>query len=877
MESFLKDVDDKMLRGGAMARNLVSEVRAVAYEVEDIIDKAEILRRQSNPRISIRGAISKYACFPIYLTHLHRLGARIDSANAWMKTIFEDHENLRTAASAIAEPSGDITPGDISPQRQLIHPDFDENVDVIGFDDQVDKIKNDLLDGENINLTIVSIVGLGGAGKSTMAMKVYCLDAVKEHFDVHNWILVSHRFVLRDLLKEMAKRFIPFGILEATVASQQPDDLEEHGLKKLLHNFLQRKRYLIVLDDVWSRDDWDKITSIFPDAKNGSRVVLTTRNEVVAKHPFNARIHKLKLLNEEASKELLLRTAVPWYNIDGSSSSHAAVVQNYDDLKELGSLENMKELVKELAVKCCGLPLAIVGLGGYLLRNLHVAQWKRLRSSVHWHNLIKNERIISAIMDPTHYDMPSHLRSCFMYITAFPQDSCIHVQTLTNLWTAEGFIPLVRGEEEAVKCIDELVRRCIIQVEQRATSGRVVTIKVQDILRHCGIERARKEGFIKDCCTMDDMETAYSEETVEFYRVVLHGFLAQEIGIYNRKLRTILAFHLSGVQIGKSFQGFRHLRVLYLQCLDEEVFLPREIDQMRYLRYLGFGGTSTYHLPTSIGNLLSLETMDAIGGRIYHIPGSIWKIPALKRLHIVCARGWSVPRVSLQSKMQVMVFSSAADLHSQLAPNNIILEAKRIMDATIQQLSKKKNPNLSCIFGMTCNTDEAGSHMNIVGRRKEGLQLTNDLPDFEDMNHITVLKLRCANLLNTDQKMLEIGRMTFLKVLEIGEQSYTGSVLTCPSGSFSSLVQLVLYDLALEHWKMEVQSMIRLREVTLCKCPNLLYLPDGFLRLPHLCKLHLIAMPRACYERDTVRELKTMRCLVFESVDERDFKHLDLP
>ncbi|GJN01077.1 hypothetical protein PR202_ga18312 [Eleusine coracana subsp. coracana] len=514
MQAFLKDLDDKMLRGGgsAMARNLVSEVREVAYELEDVIDTANILQR--DPKTSISGAISKYACFPIYLTHLHKLGTRIDSATARNKTIFEDFERHNIVASAIREVQQVyITEDDIVQHWRSVHPEFGEKVDVIRFDEQIEHIKSDLLDKHNRHLTVVSIVGPGGAGKSIMAKTVYGFAAVKGHFQVTSWITVSQRFIPRDLLKEVVKH---------TIGVQQAESLEkksEEEVKKLLHDFLQRKLYLIVLDDVWSTAVWDIIRDAFPDEKNGSRVIFTTRNEVVAQHPHTRKkLYKPKLLDRKESTQLLLSMSLQEYMLDGNSNRSAAAEQSLDKLKELG---------EDLAVKCRGLPLALVVLGGYLRRNLDVAEWRRLTSSMDWHTMISGEKVIGAVLDLSYYDMPSNLRSCFMYATAFTEDFLIDIQVLIGLWIAEGFIPLVRGHtqnEVAVNYITKLVQRSMIQVRDSARSGtgRIQAIMVHDILRDWGIGRARREGFIRDCHVVDDVEAPYSEEVVESYRVVLH-------------------------------------------------------------------------------------------------------------------------------------------------------------------------------------------------------------------------------------------------------------------------------------------------------------------------------------------------------------------
>ncbi|KAK3126220.1 hypothetical protein QOZ80_7AG0553360 [Eleusine coracana subsp. coracana] len=763
IQAFLTDLDDKMLRGGTMAKTLVFKVREVAQEMEDIIDTANILRRQTGPRTSIIGAISKYACFPMYFTHLHKIGARIDAATARMKTILEDFINHNIVCTAITEEERGwslTTTDDAIQHWRSVHPDLSKQVDVIGFDYDIKQIKCDLLDGGNLHFSVFSIVGPAGAGKSTMANKVYGLAEVSGRFNARAWIIVSQRFVERDLLREMVKRTMGARLAE------ELDKMNQSEVKKMLRDFLRGRRYLIILDDVWKTDVWDMISDAFPaDNKNGSRVILTTRNEAVANHP-NARkkIYTPKLLNEKESAQLLLRAAIPEYILDGRSNNHNPLGLSFDDLQKVG---------KDLAKKCCGLPLALVVLGGHLSRNLDIAEWRKLTSSVDWHDLITTHRI-GSILDLSYYDMPMHLRSCFMYTTAFPEYSYIDVRLLSNLWVAEGFIPLVKGhtrEEIAFGYVNELVQRCMVQVEKRTPCGRILLIKVHDVLRDWGIGRARREGLIKDCHDAEDIEADYSEEKVKAYRMVLHGFLETKIG-------------------------------------KDDVYLPKEIGRMRYLR-------------------LIVEDPDL-------------------------------------------------ETHACLLGQTLVDIAKRVMEATRQQLSEKKKLNRSYCFGMTYVAN-GGDQIEIVGNSRSENQFRNVLASFGEMKNIRALKMCCTSLLSDEQKLQELVCMRWLQVLEIGEQSYTGQVITFPHISFPYLEQLTLHDLAVEEWRIEDGAMINLWELTLCKCSNLKCLPEGLSLLPRLKRVKLIVMPTGCPESTVARGLEKKDCQVFVSSDEKDFQHLVIP
>lgn len=110
---------------------------------------------------------------------------------------------------------------------------------------------------------------------------------------------------------------------------EEPGTMKEMEVKKKINNFLKEKRYLIVLDDVWRIEAWDMIEATFPDVKNGSSMIMTTRNSTVSNHLITRKIiHKLKLLKNEESFELFNRKAFPPYVVHD--------INDLDNFRELG-------------------------------------------------------------------------------------------------------------------------------------------------------------------------------------------------------------------------------------------------------------------------------------------------------------------------------------------------------------------------------------------------------------------------------------------------------------------------------------------------------------------------------------------------------------
>ncbi|VAI18903.1 unnamed protein product [Triticum turgidum subsp. durum] len=810
MQCFLRDADARMERGeNEMLSQLVSEVRDVAYSVEIIIDTANILARDNSRPPSLLGAISKGACYPVHCKRLYSIGKRIDQVTARVDAIFGEFTKYSIASTSLNETRYSMDDTESLRARRLTLPGFGDEVDVIGFDSEINQVKDELLDSEIKDLTVISLVGPGGAGKSTIARKVYNLVA-KKHFNSCVWICISQQFTVYGALKDIVK---------GAMGSQDFEELgtmSEMEIIKKIHSFLKDKRYLVVLDDVWRIEDWDMVQAAFPDVKNGSRIVLTTRNSAVSNQP-NARkiIQEVKLLNNEESVELFNRKAFPSYVVHGRED-----------------LDSFRQLGKILALKCNGLPLAIVVMGGFLSKNLRITEWRRMVASVNW-DAMKNEGDIRAILDLSYYDLSSNLKACFLYITSFPEDYTVPVGLLTKLWISEGFIPNVRGrslEETALGYVEELAQRCLILIEKRSSSC-IKTVKVHDVLRDWGIGRARREGFLKDCSSRDEVETSYSNE-MRAYRVVLYDSVCVKVGVAMPNLHTLLIFNAARLERNVfSFRGLNYLRVLYFDGMRGRWQLPAEIGQMVHLR-------------------------DAV---VEALPIDLLSISTLKHVHIYKVESWSVWKTTMQSNLKSLFIFLAANAPKQ-------------WEGAIDRMEEKP----SWCFGKHYRSVK---QLEIVGACEDEFGVPNDihLPDLHLLPHnLRRLKISCPNLLNGEDPMPTLGSwLTFLNVLEIGVKSYTGVIMTCPSGGFPDLHNLVLHDLDIEEWILEDGAMPKLRILTLCKCTKLKELPQALQHLKELKKLKVIAMPELdqvlCYLLH-----KAGREVIIRSSEE-DFEHVQIP
>ncbi|KAK2973103.1 hypothetical protein RJ640_009755 [Escallonia rubra] len=318
--------------------------------------------------------------------------------------------------------------------------------------------------------------GHGGSGKTTLAKRVYNHTAVKRHFECRAWAFVSQQFSERDIL---------FGML-AKITTER-DRLPEFERKKeedpveILYEFLKDKRYLVVLDDIWRVEAWDILKNAFPNnGKAGSKVLFTTRSKVVASHadPWSIPIEP-PMLDEGQSWELLCKNAFS-PNIAGNRG---------------GCPPEYEKPGKAMVIKCQGLPLASVVLGGLLAAKKSLNEWEEV------------ERNMNANLN-NYYELPYYLKPCFLCLGHFPEDWEIPKKKLIRLWIAEGFVPPqfptvsgVSGEDAtedlAERYLAELVNRCMVQVATTSLGGRGHNFsRIHDLMRDLYVLYGRDENFL---------------------------------------------------------------------------------------------------------------------------------------------------------------------------------------------------------------------------------------------------------------------------------------------------------------------------------------------------------------------------------------------
>ncbi|KAK9122136.1 hypothetical protein Syun_019753 [Stephania yunnanensis] len=547
-------------------REWMVQVRDAVCEIEVIMDMFDLEER-----------LRKYHSFILRCAFIPRRWARLCRISEKILQIKPKIEGLITQKEKhVAEKAS--TSSSLDPTRhfrRVLH-NTKENFAMVGMERAKGTLIGELVK-DHVERRVVTIVGMPGSGKTTLAKHVYISDEIKRHFDCRTWADVSQDYNVKGVLLRLLQNV-------GVVLSDEEKKMAEEEIMGKLNNLLENKRYLVVLDDLWTQQAWDDFEKAFPNGKSGSKIMLTSRNERLAAYadPRSQPVVP-EMLSEEESWDLFRNRT--FNNADPGDFPQ--------DLKHCG-----EKMVK----KCGGLPLAIVVLGGLLsTKRRLIHEWESVLRNINW-KLGKEERFHS-IIDLSYDDLPYNLKSCFLYTSLFPEDFRIERRRLIGVWIAEGYIRQEGEEtlhEAAENALMELISRGMVQVEKMNSLGIVKSCRLHDVLRDFSIVKAKEDGFGE---VMSSIKKSVCHRLGVHISLEKDGF--GEVAAYNKHARSILFMfdHESYITKMPTFNKVKLLRVLDLEGLEGRCKFPKEIGNLIHLRYLGMKHISVIGpIPCTISN-----------------------------------------------------------------------------------------------------------------------------------------------------------------------------------------------------------------------------------------------------------------------------------
>ncbi|KAL1532271.1 putative late blight resistance protein R1B-16 [Salvia divinorum] len=466
---------------------------------------------------------------------------------------------------------------------------------MVGFDDILLQLL-DLLTGVPSSRRVIPIQGMGGIGKTTLARNVFQHKNIVEHFDVCLWATISQEYSLHRILSELVSHLRKSN-------SGTVDELQER-----LYKSLCGPRYLIVLDDMWNVKALDDMMLLFPDTNSGSRIVVTTRHSDVAKHLGVSPV-AMSFLDEDNSWHLFCQKAFA---------------------EQQGCPHELEETAKKIVAKCKGLPLAILVVGGHLRKSsMALDYWVHVAESIMNHT--GNDEHCLNVLSLSYSHLPVHLKPCFLFLGAFPEDETIYVRDVYKLWIAEGLIQ--QGEYPSVEvaawhCLWDLYLRNLILVYGWNHLYGIYTFKVHDLVREMCLKIAKEEEFL---CVFQTPSAINRER-----RVVISGEANHEAMASDAPIRCLI-WKRGRYDINNLYD----LKLLRTLSNIATTSTSGSIFQQLNLRYLNVDlgykiRPMLYYLPSSMSLLWNLQflTINIADQSKVIAPYAIWEMLQLRRVEV---------------------------------------------------------------------------------------------------------------------------------------------------------------------------------------------------------------------------------------------------
>ncbi|XP_060960164.1 putative disease resistance protein RGA4 [Cannabis sativa] len=636
IQMVLVDADKRQIVDASVKRWL-DKLKVVSYEIETTM-------YEWNTAIALRSNLKLFdkVCFftlpCLHRNHVHRhglhrrVGLKIEKLNEKLDRISNEKERytFRTAIEYESYRSNNTITTSFVDVSKVCGRDVEKKI-------LIDKLLND--DENNNGNNIIPLVGMGGIGKTTLAQLVYNDEKVNAYFNLKIWVCVSDPFDEIAIAREICVA------LEVKKEFHKLDKLQD--LLTHIKESIVGKKFLLVLDDVWSEDNrkWEPLEESLRYGDEGSKILVTTRKKHVATMMKVREEHIISIrhLSEEVCLNIFNQLA-------------------FSDNEGQGEL---KEIGVKIAQKCKGLPLVAKALGSLMRFKKYTEEnWNEVLRSDLWKlgDRVENEVFVPFLL--SYYDLPSLEKRCLLYCSIFPKDYNIDRDELIQLWMSQGYLTSSEEDErKGINCFENLVAHSFFQDFERDEHENIIRCKMHDIVHDFVLFLTKNDCFNSHISSKNDELKLLSSKAFhytlllecnvprsEYYKLninlcpILHleylscTFSPWSIvppSIYNkRKLLTLSIIGNPGSIKWDLLFKLTCLRTLNLSgCLPPNSKIPKGIDKLILLRYLNLSNNGWLVLPKTLGNLFNLQTLNLEKSRGW-LPKEIGKLVNLRHLYL---------------------------------------------------------------------------------------------------------------------------------------------------------------------------------------------------------------------------------------------------
>ncbi|KAH6831932.1 hypothetical protein C2S53_012807 [Perilla frutescens var. hirtella] len=690
---------------------------------------------------------------------------------------------------------------------------------VVGLEDEVAKLIAHLTK-ETLELDVISIVGIHGIGKTTLADKIFHDPVIQYEFPTRIWVYVSQKLTMKNVFLAILKRPV-------SVHKCRESELE---LAELVAKYLGSRKFLLVLDDVWKPEDWDIIQIALPKNNKRGKVLITSLSAKVGGWP-----HMKHFLTQEDSFLLLQ------LDVFGKSEYPA-------ELEDVGRL---------IAKACRGLPLAILIIGGILLKSFSTSSemsatrkaWEEVSDILATYLDYDPTTCMEQIISLNYQKLPYHLKKCFLYMGMFPQDFEIPTWRLIWLWIAEGLIQSnsdMSMEETAEYYLEDLISRNLVRADKLKVSGKVKSCRIHNLLYDfCKIESGNERDDFFQELKMTRQGVFQPPITVElkWHRLCVHSnilsFAAQKP--YGPSVHSLVCFSTDETttpaeNVSAIPSGFKQLRILDVSPI-KFTELPSDMFQLLHLTYIALSGVFSV-LPAAFSKFGNIQTL-IVDTTLRTLDVKVDILNMIQLRHFRTNVSSTLPRTSTSNKggeqIQTLRMISPESCTAEVFDRARNLK-KMVICGELNLFLEHKN-RLFDSLGRLENLEKLGLLIDVDPLLPSEGSLHVLAPAYKFPN-----KLRRLTLSETCldwNYMSVLGSLENLEVLKLKDNAFRGEAWEAADGGFPNLEVLHIGWTNLRIWVASNHHFPRLKRLQLNKCYNLQQVPIGLADIPNFQLLDL--------------------------------------
>ncbi|KAH9688997.1 hypothetical protein KPL70_015302 [Citrus sinensis] len=632
VQAVLHDAEKRQVKEETV-RLWLDQLRDACYDMEDVLGEWNTARLKLQidgvddhlndalvPKKKVCSLFPAASCFARKPLVLRRdIALKIKEINETLDDIAKQRDMFGFAVNVIKS-------NERADQRVPSISSIDES-EIFGREKEKNELVNRLLcesSEERKGPRIISLVGMGGIGKTTLAQFAYNNDDVKKNFKKRIWVCVSEPFdefrIARAIIEALTGSASNFG--------------EFQSLMQHIQECVEGEKFLLVLDDVWNEDycKWEPFYYCLKNCLHGSKILITTRKETVACIMGSTDVISVNVLSEMECWSVFESLAFFGKSMEGC--------------------ENLKKIGREIVGKCKGLPLAVKTIGSLLRSKNTEEEWQNILKSEIWDHEVVERGLLAPLL-LSYNELPSKVKHCFSYCAVFPKDLEIRKYKLIELWMAQGYLNEKGNkemEDKGEEYFNILASSSFFQEFERDGDGKVYKCKMHDLVHDLAQFICRNE-----CLTVEipggeeSIMSSFEQKKVLHLRLTIDEGTSVPIAIWNnvkrmRRLRSLLVegdeYSWSSEVLPQLFGKLTCLRALELNasdmwsCVNHINEIPKNIEKLIHLKYLSLAHQEWIQkLPETLCELYNLERLNVSGCfNLRELPQGIGKLRKLMYL-----------------------------------------------------------------------------------------------------------------------------------------------------------------------------------------------------------------------------------------------------